>query len=450
MRPPTSGRPNLGTVIAACAAAWLAAACADDASPPPPAAHPPTAPAVADPAFTIDGVTAWNLIGNALTPGDDQLVLTVAAPADVAVVDVWVDDGPGQRLIRTAGAPQFTGTVAIAGLGPGDHTLTFGADSADVGFAAVGFVRTHPLYFMVSTDWDFSDPGQFALDAHDRLRADHPDIRFTQFVGPYTYTDPMVTDARKAELTTWLTTRRDAHGDEIGLHIHPWCHFVVAAGLPCITDQSTLYQTDVTGYTVKVAAYGETDFATLLRAADDIFTARGLGKPVTFRAGGWTASAETMRALAATGYVADTSANNWARMEEWNRPGGYGFYGWNMMAWSTIGDTSQPYYPNVDDAQAATPPRVPLLEVPDNAIMVDYVTTQEMKDIFAANWPGGALAAPTTFMMGFHPSANFDQTELARVDGILDHADRYLASRHQGPVVYEILRNLPTVWQVPN
>ena len=81
------------------------------------------------------------------------------------------------------------------------------------------------MYFVVSTDWDFAEPGQAALDAHDRLRAAHPDIRFTQFVGPYTYTDPVVSEARKAEITTWLTSRRDQHDDEIALHIHPWCHF---------------------------------------------------------------------------------------------------------------------------------------------------------------------------------------------------------------------------------
>jgi hypothetical protein len=117
-----------------------------------------------------------------------------------------------------------------------------------------------------------------------------------------------------------------------------------------------------------------------------------------------------------------------------------------MATWSTINDTSQPYYPNVDDKQSPAAPHVPILEVPDNAIMVDYVTTQEMIGIFAANWPGPALPEPRVYMMGFHPSSGFTTDEYNRVHGILEHADLYRASQHAGPVVYAVLRDLPTVW----
>lgn len=419
------------------------AACDDGVGPP--RGAPPAPPAGGnDPDFAISGVDGWNLIGNALTPGHDSLTLAVAGPGDTAAIDVWVDDGAGQRL-TAGGGGQFDGVVAIGDLGPGEHQLLFAADGATTAFARATFFRTHPMYFVVSTDWDFSEPGQAALDAHDRLRAAHPDIRFTQFVGPYTYTDPAVTDARKAEITTWLTSRRDQHDDEIALHIHPWCHFVATAGIPCITDQSTVYQTDASGYTIKVSAYGQAGMEALLDAADRIFVERGLGKPTTFRAGGWTASVETLKALAAKGYVADTSALNWARLEEWNQPPSE-LYNWNMATWSTINDTSQPYRPNVDDKQSPAAPHVPILEVPDNAIMVDYVTIQEMIGIFAANWPGPALTEPRVYMMGFHPSANFTNDEYNRVHGILEHADLYRASEHAGPVVYAVLRDLPTVW----
>lgn len=411
----------------------------------PPRVTPPNPPAGGnDPDFALTGVDGWNLIGNALTPGQDSLTLAVTGPGDTTAIDVWVDDGAGQRL-TAGGDGRFDGVVAIGDLGPGEHQLLFAADGATTAFARATFFRTHPMYFVVSTDWDFAEPGQAALDAHDRLRAAHPDIRFTQFVGPYTYTDPAVTDARKAEITTWLTSRRDQHDDEIALHIHPWCHFVAAAGIPCITDQSTVYQTDTSGYTIKVSAYGQAGMEALLDAADRIFVERGLGKPVTFRAGGWTASVETLKALAAKGYVADTSALNWARLEEWNRPPTE-LYNWNMATWSTINDTSQPYHPNVDDKQSPAAPHVPILEVPDNAIMVDYVTTQEMIGIFAANWPGPALTEPRVYMMGFHPSASFSNDEYNRVHGILEHADLYRASAHAGPVVYAVLRDLPTVW----
>jgi len=424
-------------------------ACGGDDGPPPPRVAPPSAPAVNDPAYAVTGVTPWNLVGNALTPGQDTLAVAVAAPTGVETIDVWVAGGPGQRLTLDDATHQFTGTLAIGALPAGEHALLFAADSGEVAFARATFIRTHPLYFFVSTDWDFADPGDVALAAHDRLRTAHPGIRFTQFVGPYTYTDPMVTVARQAELTTWLTTRRDQFGDEIGLHIHPWCHFVTSAGLPCITDQSTVYATDATGYTIKLAAYGQKGLETLLTRADALFAEHGLGKPVTFRAGGWTASVENLAALAGHGYVADTSALNWARIEEWTRPSIAELWRWNMETWSTIGDTSQPYYPNVTDKQSPAPPNLPILEVPDNAVMVDYVTKEEMKSIFTANWGGGPLAQPTTYMMGFHPSSSWTSSEYNRADGILDHADQFLADRHAGPVVYALLRDMPTVWPSP-
>lgn len=424
----------------------VAATACSDPGVGPPRTTPPAPPAANDPAYAVGGVTEWNLVGDALTDGQDALALTVDAPAGTEVVDVWVAGGPGQRLDRSGN--RWSGTVAIGALPAGEHELLLAADGEPTAFARLTFKRTHPLYFLMTTDWDFAEPGQNALDAHDRLRTAHPRLRYTHFIGPYTFSDPALPEARKAELAAWAIAQRDQHGDELGLHIHPWCHFVAYAGLTCITDQSTVYQDDPSGYTVKLEAYGQANFETLLDAAHALFAERGLGQPETFRAGGWTASEATLAALAAKGYVADTSANNWARMEEWSRPLSE-LYLWNMRTWSMINDTSQPYYPNLTDKQSAAPPRLPILEVPDNAIMVDYVTVQEMKDIFTANWPGTPLAEPKAFMMGFHPSPNFSTEEFNRLDGILDHADQFQAADHKGPVVYALLRDLPAVWPAP-
>jgi hypothetical protein len=77
----------------------------------------------------------------------------------------------------------------------------------------------------------------------------------THFWAPYTYTDPAVTPERRDVLDTWIKKQHDEEHDEIALHIHPWCNFVEAAGLTCITDQSTVYATDTSGYTIKLAAY---------------------------------------------------------------------------------------------------------------------------------------------------------------------------------------------------
>ena len=72
-----------------------------------------------------------------------------------------------------------------------------------------------------------------------------------------------------------------------------------------------------------------------------------------------------------------------------------------------------------------------------------YVASKRHDDGPVANvvdrWTGEPLARPTTLMMGFHPSSTFSQAELNRVDGFLDYADKHLANRDLGPVVYTTL-----------
>lgn len=304
-----------------------------------------------------------------------------------------------------------------------------------------------PYYVVIATDWDFADPSTPALERQDQMHQLHPDLKLTHFVGPYTFTDPDVDEARRAELATWLLDQADRFGDEIGLHIHPYCSFVEYAGLDCITDESTVYADDLTGYTINLSAYAEADVAAMLEATDELFTDAGLPMPRTFRAGGWTSGPATLRALDGHGYVADSSALNWARMEEWQGTGS--LYEWNMTAWSTIGDASQPYYPNQDDPLATTAPTLAMLEIPDNAIMVDYVDVDEMIEIFDANWDGGVLASPRTFVAGFHPAPGFSTIEAGRVNGICDHADLHLAGDGTGPVVYATMSEVAAAFAAP-
>jgi hypothetical protein len=251
-----------------------------------------------------------------------------------------------------------------------------------------------------------------------------------------------VTDTRRAALDAWILEQRDTFGDEIGLHIHPYCNFVVDAGLTCITDQSDVYPGgDTSGYTIMLGAYGHDNFSTLLVHAADIFAAHNLGKPKTFRAGGWTATFDTLLALQQNGYVADSSALNWQYIQ--NAWKGHLLASWTMQQWLPIGDTSQPYYPSESVITSAEPsPDYTVLEVPDNGAMIDYTTLPQLEHIFDANFTGGALLAPTTMMMGFHPSTNLSAGEYSNVDAFLSYADKHLASRDLGPVVYITLSDV--------
>ncbi len=426
-------------------------ACDSDALPAP-SVSPPLIPANPDGSYTTMGLREWALIGNEVDTGNDILALEVMAISGTDYVDVWLDGGPGQRLEKSD-AGSFTIDLDVSALGPGEYQVLLAADGNDTAFMAHTFKRSHPLYVVVTTDWDDADTSDEALALQDALHAEHPELLLTHFVGPYTFTDPNVTEARRDILVEWLLSMRTEHADEIGLHIHPYCNFVEQVGtilgineIECNTDESTVYSSDSTGYTVRVSSYDDDEFTNLLRAADAIFQERGLGKPTSFRAGGWTAELNTMRSLEAAGYVADTSANNWARMEEWDGPFMGTLYDWNKEHWSSIGDTSQPYYPSTEDILVTGTQTIGVLEVPDNGILVDYVEIAEMVEIFEANWDGELLATPVNYSIGFHPS-NFNATYKLRMTKALDHVDQFLAVNDAGPVIYGRLSDMAKIWK---
>ena len=400
---------------------------------PDPKSDPPNPPTSNDPAFTSRGLETWYLVDDGARPGENQMTFIVTAPSGTDFVDAYIPGLAPQRMIDQDDG--FALDISIKDVGVGTHDILFSRNGSDDAFAKATFHRSAAYYVLVSTDYDFSDCGNGALQAMDRMHMEHPGLVMTHFWPPYTYTDPMVTEQRRGELDAWIKKQRDMFGDEIGLHIHPYCHFVEAAGQTCITDQSTVYTSDVSGYTIKLSAYGRGPMGALLQHSNTIFNQRGLGTPKTFRAGGWTADINTLLALADHGYVADTSALNWIHIkEEWE---GKELYTWNMSNWGPINDTSQPYYPSTTNplmSQAGS--NMAMLEVPDNGVMIDYVSIAQMNAIFDANWDGAPLAAPKTLMMGFHPAASFSPAEFTRVDGFLDYADMHLATKDLGPVVY--------------
>jgi hypothetical protein len=409
---------------------------------PDPNPTPPAPPEENDPAFVVSG-DGWHLLGNAATPAQNTMTLSVQAPGGTDFVDVWVAGVPVVRLSERDGA--FVGDVDIASITTvGSHDVLLAANGSDIAFAKLALHRSAPYYVLVTTDWDFADPGNNVLQYQDRMHVEHPEMRITHFVGPYTFTDPNITAARQQELVSWLVTQRDDFRDEIGLHIHPYCHFVESAGVTCEIDDSTTMAMDPSGYTIKVAAYDRQEFGTLLDHASALFEQHGLNRPKTFRAGGWTANVDTLNALADKGFTADTSALNWARIEEWE---GAELYRWNMENWGPIDDTSQPYFPSQTNVLTSESPTMALLEVPDNGVMIDYVSLPEMTGLFDANWTGEPLSAPTMLMMGFHPATQFSRYEGERVDMFLDYSDLRRASTHAGPVVYITLDELVAAYQ---
>ncbi|MDB4959585.1 MAG: hypothetical protein JWO36_7154 [Myxococcales bacterium] len=419
----------------------------DSAEEPLPDDESPADPAKDDlPGYKVTGQHAWYLAGDALTAGQDHLELSAATPAATHYVDLFMDGKYVKRAHRAAGVFKFSIDLKTTAIGA--HKVLLAADGSHTAFSSVRFQRSYPLYVAVSNDWDTSDHGDDKLERQDRLHAGHPHLVITHFVGPYTFTDTTVAPTRVQYLVDWLKKYRDTAGDEIGLHVHPYCNFVTAAGVTCRTSPSFAKASDATGYTVVLSSYTQAELEKMFLKAASLFQAHGLARPTSFRAGGWTAQLHVIKALGTAGHVADSSGCNWARLEEWQNVAGAQLYQWNQANWGPIDETSQPYYPSTTDILADAAPHLPVLEVPDNGALVDYVTAAEMIAMFKKNFAGAALPEVRVYSIGYHP-VDFSEEFFNRIDGALTEIDKHLAADDRGPVIYARVSDLTKVFPKP-
>lgn len=386
----------------------------------------------------------WLLAADGLTTGATEVRARFTLPKSFTSAWVSLDSVKGVGKAVTRGADgAFAIALDVTALGTGKHRLLVLSKDKKRTLGLATFQRSAALYVVVSTDWDDTRMSDAYLARMDGVRQHHPELRVTQFFAPYHYTDPQVTPARKLAIETWIKTQRDSYGDELGVHIHGWCHFVKTTGVPCRTKE-TFYKDDGSGYTTILAAYTELELTTLLEAAKALYATHGLGSPTSFRAGGWTADAKVLRALVATGFAVDSSAVPFSYLASWK---GYGLWDWTSAHWQGITETTQPYFPSAaDPAKAALPSSLPILEVPDNGVLVDYVTAEQMLAIYRMNHDGGALGKPTVYQVGWHPP-NFSSEYMTRIDTALDEVDAHLYSKDRGPAVYVTIRELTKVFR---
>lgn len=391
----------------------------------------------------VQAPRVWNLVGSAAVAGHDRLELSLRPATGTTTMRGAIDGGAELALTGKSGV--FSGSFDLRSLTPGKHELAVFVGSSKSALGRFTFYRTHPLYVFVSNDWDDPKNTDNQRSLQEKLHTAHPELRMTHFVGPYTFTDPSLTKADVDKEIAWISRMRTTYRDEIGLHIHPWCNFVEAAGVTCRKSPSFAYADgDETGYTVILASYTKAETGKLLDKALSLFAKNGLPRPTSFRAGGWTSEIHTLQALSERGFVADASGANWARLEEWKDEPGTSLYAWNQTHWRPLGDRSQPYHPNQSDMLATTRPALSLLELPNNGALCDYVTTSEMLSILGTQWSSGALAAPGYFSIGYHPGS-FDDYH-TRLEGALDGIDKSLAARDKGPLVYVTAADLAKVY----
>lgn len=331
----------------------------------------------------------------------------------------------------------------VSRLRPGNHTLAIHNELGAL-LASVDFHVSYPLYVVVSTDWDNTRGENNIFEYIDQLHHNFVDLKITHFFAPYHYTDPELSYARKKFVHNFMVRMNEEEGDEIGLHIHGWCHFVDTTPVTCKTKES-FSTNDGTGYSTILEAYSQTEMEDILRASTRMFKRKGLPHPRSFRAGGWTAGPKVLQALANTGFNVDTSAVPAYRLSSWK---GWPLYDWNMAHWDGITETSQPYYPAARSPNMEGYPSINILEVPDNGVLVDYVSAQDMKEIFNLNFPDKKpLVKPTLYQIGFHTVDSFLYgSRMRAIEETLEYIEQHSYAKGKGPAVYVNISELTSVF----
>lgn len=373
----------------------------------------------------------WRLKGDGYTATDQHLGVSVnfpeaeGMPEAQASYEIEETDLSGS-LSRT-GPTSWQGQVDISSLLTGTFGLVVTVSDTAQQYSSdlAVFHISYPFYFVWSVDWE----GEYAarvpyLDSL-AILADEHGIPISHLFNARVYVWPGIAEWQRVEMTQWLLERAQTKGDEIGLHLHMYTDYVDSAGVTPMMYPQWGDRTD--GYDVPFANYNYEQSLALLNLAIELFQERGLGRPSTFRAGGWFADEENLRALSDLGFLIDASGSTYHTIGHLPSP-------WNL------GITSQPYYPCSEEqnAQNCGPgdTNLPLLEIPNNLANTDG--SADRRAFFDMNYSGDPLDSVRVGVLLSHDrSATGD--ERVALEQYFAHVDSFLYVADRGAVVYATL-----------
>lgn len=270
---------------------------------------------------------------------------------------------------------------ALAAFTPGCASETDDASDPNVAGDEDDYTRTKgKLELLVTVDWEGRELREDNIRAMEALHARFPQVKIIHFLNAGYYTKLA---ANPAEVTARIN-RAIQPGDETALHIHGWKRLFEAAGVG-FRGSPTFWGTTVDphgreciedcGHEVPISLYTTDELRKVVKFSLDTLEDNGFGRAKSFRCGGWMAKTTVRDAIAAEGLTFEHSAvpTAFLRAKLGNQP----VYEWLSELWQGTTDVSQPY----TLATATTP----LTEVPDNGALADYVSTQQMIDVFEAN-----------------------------------------------------------------
>jgi hypothetical protein len=240
--------------------------------------------------------------------------------------------------------------------------------------------RKAKLQLVVTVDWEGRDLREDNLRAMEALRTRFPQVKIVHFLNAAYYAKPLA----RAEDVTARIGRVLRAGDEKGLHIHGWKRLFEAGGVT-FRGSPTFWGTSIDprarecdsdcGHEVPISLYSSEELRHVVRFSLDTLEANGFGRAKSFRTGGWIAKQAVRDAIAAEGLRYEHSEVPVAFLQP--KLGTLPLFGWLSEVWPDTTPLSQPHL--------LTTSSTPLVEVPDNGALSDYVVAQQMIDVFEQN-----------------------------------------------------------------
>jgi hypothetical protein len=300
----------------------------------------------------------------------------------------------------------LTALGATACAVPTDAEPSPGDETTATNEAATGAVPT--IKVIVTVDWEGRELADENLAAMEKLRADYPSVRLTQFLNAAYFTKPGANaDDVAAQIERAIRTN-----DELGLHIHGWKSLFEASRVTFRTGPTfwggSVPEDDCDfdcGHEVAISAYTANELSKVIAFSVATLERNGFGHATSFRAGGWLAGTTVRSALTTQGFKYEHSSVPSTFLA--GELAGLPLLSMVRSLWPTTTRSSQPYKLGA------------LTEVPDNGALADYVTSSEMLTVVdAAIATAKSTGTTRVVSIGFHQETAADY--LPRVRGALD------------------------------
>ncbi len=242
-----------------------------------------------------------------------------------------------------------------------------------LGILSLPVFATGKVKLLVSVDWEGRVLDEANLDAMNQFRNQFPNVPLLHFLNAAYYTKP---GARAAVVTNKISSVLRP-GDELGLHIHGWRSLFEAAGVTF--RSSPTYWGDALddcredcGHEIPIDIYTKEELQRVMHYSVETLNRHGFGRATSFRSGGWLSAPVVLEALAAEGFLIDSSAVPPHLLAPLigNTP----LWQWVNNLWHGTKTTSQP--------QRMSTPAGTIWEVPDNGALADYMSADDMVKVY--------------------------------------------------------------------